>query len=326
MNLILILLICSEAVHASNLEGKLASLTMLIAEDWTVLIVTIDVQIVGHFIPVIDPTSLGSISDIKALFAVAILTLNPYSIVLFLRNEASAAFGLERELRKFTLNYFVSFVLIPNALDPIDTDRVCPKSLLIFTSFEARYKLDWLQDSVNLWTEKAFDLCALLSRIGFQVSAPGTIPFAIRNLTEELASIAGLVNSNKAILANDDLVSFIIVVIEANIADDVIVILVLIDSDLLIWVVWIDLIALFIVSLNRSLINLHAILEHRDSLRCTLFASLLTRLNLSRPASTQCTEPKASDLSLLNTSLWHEPTRPQYLITTHLTHHSALNT
>ena len=136
-------------------------------------------------------------------------------------------------------------------------------------------------------------------------------------------------NGNKAIIANDDLVSFIIVVIEANIADDVIVILVLINPDLLIWVVWIDLVTLLIVvCLHRtlsSLINLHAILQHRDSLSLTL-TFLLTHLYLSRPSLAQGTQPKAANLSLLDPSLRHEPTRPQSLLIAHLAHLSTLNT
>ena len=44
-----------EAIHASDLEGQNATLPVIVAENWPILLIRVDIQVFKHFVPVVDP-------------------------------------------------------------------------------------------------------------------------------------------------------------------------------------------------------------------------------------------------------------------------------
>ena len=50
------------------------------AEYWLVLIVIVDVEVIDHFVPMIDPALFNGTSDVGTCKAILILTLNDCSV------------------------------------------------------------------------------------------------------------------------------------------------------------------------------------------------------------------------------------------------------
>ena len=169
------------------------------------------------------------------------------------------SFFVERALHLLKL-----FILEPDHVEPVDTNRVRPTFSLV-----KRVRCgDRLENALDLRAVIAFDFIGLLVWISLQVPAAGTVPTIGRHTLKQLAAIAFLVHGADAQLTDQNLVAIIIVPFLADIADNVIVVVVFISLDRSVRV----LLALILLSLsglgclNIFLINQRFLIVFYDSL------------------------------------------------------------
>lgn len=173
--------------------------------------------------------------------AILVLALDDCTLGVFSARLGVAA-NLHLQLAELALNYLVAIILEPDALEPVDADHMGPQVVCVGLSFFTQS--DWLEDSIELRAQKAFYFSAFLRWLGKQYSAPCAVPVAGGDLTNKLTTVARLMDTDKAEVTDDNLVVLVIIIVEAHIAHNVLIIHVLVKSDLLIWVPWIDLIAI----------------------------------------------------------------------------------
>ena len=182
--------------------------------------------------------------------AVLVFALDHATLGLLARLRV--ALDAHRKRTDLALDCFVALILEPESFKPVDADDVRPHFLLSVFA-----KRDGLDHSVNFGAEDALNLRALLLRLCKQVTASGAVPVSFGDAPEQLAAITNLVHSHEAKIAENDLIVVVIFVVKTNVAYNILVELVLVKPDLLVRVVWIDLVVIGFQSF--ILIDLHSL-------------------------------------------------------------------
>lgn len=88
----------------------------------------------------------------------------------------------------------------------------------------------------DLITEEASDVFALELLVGIKLGASLTVPGSIRNIVSKISTVTSLMNSDIAKFANNNFISVLALKLQANIALDIIFIIVLWNLNGVVWV------------------------------------------------------------------------------------------
>ena len=186
-------------------------------------------------------------------------------------------------------NRLVTCVSKPHSWKPVHADKVSPESF-------APTLADWLKNAIDIGTENTLHFSAFLLRLGKEVTTSSAIPVSLGNTLQKFAAVARLVNSSQAKVANNYFIVFVILAIETGITNDIVVAVILVNSNLLIGIFGVDLFWRSLLG-SVSLVNLHS-LSLLKIFRCMF----LFCLKLACHTLIQSSDPQLSLFRLLSLS------------------------
>jgi hypothetical protein len=140
---------------------------------------------------------------VETAATILVVTLDATS---FFGSFASGASQLESISSQSSTNMAILIVCEPNFRCPVYTNNMCPKVSVVLLCSDIYF----LDCTIDVWTQEALDLCAFLSSIFDKFFTSIAVPAACRNSMLKFASVTALMDSNQTQIANDNLVSIII--------------------------------------------------------------------------------------------------------------------
>ena len=131
-------------------------------------------------------------------------------------------------------NRLVTRVCKPHSWKPVHADEVSPESF-------APTLADWLQDAIEIGTEYTLHFSAFLLWLGKEVTTSSAIPVSLGYTLQKFAAVARLVNCSQAKVANNYFIVFVVLAIEAGITNDIVIVVILVNSNLFIGIFGVDL-------------------------------------------------------------------------------------
>ena len=177
-----------------------------------------------HFVPLENHSGTNSASDMAREGTVLVIALNHASAVSFKAFMACQIKPLQIDRSPNLISFLISKL---NFRRPINANNVCPNTLR---------RINLLHHPLSLVATEALNLITLHHRILLQLHTSLAVPSTCWQPVQYVATVASLVNSSVAQLADSDLVVILVFELEANVALNVFVVVVLEDLYVVVWI------------------------------------------------------------------------------------------